>query len=68
MLRIVILTLAFAATAALGTAMNANPAYAYKVGDCMGGDRLLASNQWVHDKTCPQKKNNIKPNGSNTPK
>jgi hypothetical protein len=64
MLRKLILTLA--AAAALGTAMYANPAYAYKVGDCLTGDRLMASGQWVHDKTCPQK--NKKPDGTNTPR
>ena len=67
MLRKFILSLA--ATLALGMAIHASPAYAYKVGDCMGGDRLIQGNQWVHDKTCPQKKNTVRtPDGTNKPK
>ena len=41
-----------ASTVAGASLLSGLPAYAYKVGDCLGGDRLNKNGLWLKDSTC----------------
>lgn len=41
-----------ASTVAGASLLSGLPAYAYKVGDCLDGDRYSKAHTWIKDSTC----------------